>query len=137
MELGELLKNQRERRNLTLRQVENKLKSKNINYSHTSIKRLENGDHEKVPIKVLSALAEIFNLDKIELFNLAGASLDKTNDDRFFRLNKKEKVQLDEVMSSADYFFNDKNVSDEDKKKLYDSLQELYFDAKMKNKRKK
>ena len=137
MELGELLKNQRERRNLTLRQVENKLKSKNINYSHTSIKRLENGEHEKVPIKVLSALAEIFNLDKIELFNLAGASLDKTNDDRFFRLNKKKKVQLDEVMSSADYFFNDKNVSDEDKKKLYDSLQELYFDAKMKNKRKK
>lgn len=137
MELGELLKNQRERRNLTLRQVENKLKSKNINYSHTSIKRLENGEHEKVPIKVLSALAEIFNLDKIELFNLAGASLDNTNDDRVFRLNKKEKVQLDEVMSSADYFFNDKNVSDEDKKKLYDSLQELYFDAKMKNKRKK
>ncbi len=82
MELGELLKNQRERRNLTLRQVENKLKSKNINYSHTSIKRLENGEHEKVPIKVLSALAEIFNLDKIELFNLAGASLDNTNDDR-------------------------------------------------------
>ena len=137
MELGELLKNQRERRNLTLRQVENKLKSKNINYSHTSIKRLENGEHEKVPIKVLSALAEIFNLDKIELFNLAGASLDNTNDDRVFRLKKKEKVQLDEVMSSADYFFNDKNVSDEDKKKLYDSLQELYFDAKMKNKRKK
>ncbi len=137
MELGELLKNQRERRNLTLRQVENKLKSKNINYSHTSIKRLENGEHEKVPIKVLSALAEIFNLDKIELFNLAGASLDNTNDDRVFQLNKKEKVQLDEVMSSADYFFNDKNVSDEDKKKLYDSLQELYFDAKMKNKRKK
>ena len=137
MELGELLKNQRERRNLTLRQVENKLKSKNINYSHTSIKRLENGEHEKVPIKVLSALAEIFNLDKIELFNLAGASLDNTNDDRVFRLNKKEKVQLDEVMSSADYFFNDKNVSDEDKKKLYDSLQELYFDAKMKNKKKK
>ena len=124
MELGELLKNQRERRNLTLRQVENKLKSKNINYSHTSIKRLENGEHEKVPIKVLSALAEIFNLDKIELFNLAGASLDNTNDDRVFQLNKKEKVQLNEVMSSADYFFNDKNVSDEDKKKLYDSLQE-------------
>lgn len=137
MKLGELLRQKREQRNLTLRQVENKLKGKNINYSHTSIKRLENGEHEKVPIKVLSALSEIFNLDKIELFNLAGASLDKTNDDRVFRLNKKEKVQLDEVMSSADYFFNDKNVSDEDKKKLYDSLQELYFDAKMKNKRKK
>ncbi len=71
MKLGKLLKEKREQRNLTLRQVENKLKGKNINYSHTSIKRLENEEHEKVPIKVLSALAEIFNLDKIELFILA------------------------------------------------------------------
>ena len=37
MKLGELLKEKREQRNLTLRQVENKLKGKNINYSHTSI----------------------------------------------------------------------------------------------------
>ena len=66
MKLGELLKEKREQRNLTLRQVENKLKGKNINYSHTSIKRLENEEHEKVPIRVLSALAEIFNLDKID-----------------------------------------------------------------------
>lgn len=55
---------------------------------------------------------------------------------RISRLNKRERVQLDEVMNSAAYFFNDNNVSDEDKKRLYNSLQELFFDAKMKNKRK-
>ena len=56
--------------------------------------------------------------------------------DRISRLNKRERVQLDEVMNSAAYFFNDNSVSDEDKKRLYDSLQELFFDAKIKNKRK-
>ena len=55
---------------------------------------------------------------------------------RISRLNKRERVQLDEVMNSAAYFFNDNSVSDEDKKRLHDSLQELFFDAKMKNKRK-
>jgi len=42
----------------------------------------------------------------------------------------------DEVINSAAYFFNDVSVSDEDKKILHDTLQELFFDAKMKNKRK-
>lgn len=56
--------------------------------------------------------------------------------DRISRLNKRERVQLDEVMNSAAYFFNDNSISDEDKKRLHDSLQELFFDAKMKNKRK-
>lgn len=55
---------------------------------------------------------------------------------RISRLNKRERVQLDEIMNSAAYFFYDNNVSDEDKKRLHDSLQELFFDAKMKNKRK-
>jgi DNA-binding helix-turn-helix protein len=56
--------------------------------------------------------------------------------DKISRLNKRERVQLDEVMNSAAYFFNDASVSDEDKKRLHDTLQELFFDAKMKNKRK-
>ena len=106
MKLGELLRQKREQRNLTLRQVENKLKGKNINYSHTSIKRLENGEHEKVPIKVLSALSEIFNLDKIEIFNLAGASLDRVSDDRVLKLNKNEKNQYDNFMQGVNLFFN-------------------------------
>ena len=137
MKLGELLRQQREQRNLTLRQVEKKLKGKNINYSNTSIKRLENGEHEKVPIKVLSALAEIFNLDKIELFNLAGASLDKVSDDRVLQLNKNEKNQYDNFMQGANLFFNDESVSEDDKDKLMASLNSMYFKAKEMKKKKK
>ena len=106
------------------------MKGKNINYSHTSIKRLENGEHEKVPIKVLSALAEIFNLDKIEIFNLAGASLNRVSDDRVLQLNKNEKVQYDNFMQGANLFFNDETVSEDDKDKLMASLNNMYFKAK-------
>lgn len=136
MKLGELLKNEREKRGWTLRQTENKLKSKNIEYSHTSIKRLENGENEKIPIKVLSALSDFFSLNKIEVFNLAGASLN-VEDEKIERLTKREKMQLNEILNSANFYYNDKNVSEEDKKKLHDTLQEIFFDAKAKNKRKK
>ncbi|MDO5089741.1 MAG: hypothetical protein Q4D53_08140 [Leptotrichiaceae bacterium] len=136
MSLGEILKEKRESKGLSLRQVEYKLKSKNIQYSHTNIKRLEDNEFDKVPIRVLSALAELFVLDKVTLFNLAGAALDET-DERISKLNKRDRAQLEDVMSSANHFFNDESISEEDKKKLYDSLQELYFDAKSKNKRKK
>lgn len=136
MKLGELLKNEREKRGWTLRQTENKLKSKNIEYSHTSIKRLENGENEKIPIKVLSALSDFFSLNKIDIFNLAGASLN-VEDEKIEKLTKREKMQLDEILNSANFYYNDKNVSEEDKKKLHDTLQEIFFDAKAKNKRKK
>lgn len=136
MKLGELLKNEREKRGWTLRQTENKLKSKNIEYSHTSIKRLENGENEKIPIKVLSALSDFFSLNKIDVFNLAGASLN-VEDEKIERLTKRERMQLNEILNSANFYYNDKNVSEEDKKKLHDTLQEIFFDAKAKNKRKK
>lgn len=136
MNLGEILKESREKRGLSLRQIEYKLNAKGIKYSHTNIKRLEDNEFDKVPIKVLSALSDLFSLDKITLFNLAGAALDKT-DERIMNLNKKEKIQLEDVMSSANHFFNDETYDDETKEKLILSLQEIFFDAKKRNKRKK
>ena len=136
MNLGEILKESREKRGLSLRQIEYKLNAKGIKYSHTNIKRLEDNEFDKVPIKVLSALSDLISLDKITLFNLAGAALDKT-DERIMNLNKKEKIQLEDVMSSANHFFNDETYDDETKEKLILSLQEIFFDAKKRNKRKK
>ena len=59
MNLGEILKENREKRGLSLRQVEYKLNSKGIKYSHANIKRLEDNEFDKVPIKVLSALTQL------------------------------------------------------------------------------
>ena len=81
-------------------------------------------------------LCEIYNLDKIEIFNLAGANLDNEADSRISKLNKKEKRQLDDFLGEAGYFFNDESIDDEDKQKFLIALQEMFFRAKLLNKKK-
>ena len=71
------------------------------------------------------------NLDKIELFNLAGAALDKIDDDRVLQLNRREKLQREKFLEdNAVFFFNDENVSEEDKDKLMLALNNAYFRSK-------
>lgn len=117
MELGEMLKLSRERKGYSLREVESKLNEKGISYAHTNIKRIEDESNTKVPIKVLATLAEIYNIDKINVLNLAGANIE-------------EKSEFDDVIAKSALFFNNENVSEEDKKKLLEVLSEMYYEAK-------
>lgn len=108
MELGEILKINRENKGWTLRQLENKLNSKNVQYSHTSIKRLENNEHDKIPIKVLSALSDIYKLNKVELFNLAGASLEEIIDEDKKKLGvllKQKREKLNYTLENIEKIF--------------------------------
>ena len=118
MKLGATLKKNRERKELSLREVEEKLKEKGINYAHTNIKRVEDDDNTKVPIKVLSALCEIYSLDKINILNLAGANIE-------------EKSEYDDVLNKSALFFNNESISEEDKEKLFSVISEMYFEAKI------
>ncbi len=79
MNIYETLKNARESRGYTYRQVQNFLNNKGIKYDHSNIKRLEDGEKSRIPIKILNALCDIYNLDKIKMFNLAGAELNEKN----------------------------------------------------------
>jgi hypothetical protein len=117
MKLGATLKKNRERKKLSLRDVESKLKEKGINYAHTNIKRVEDDDNTKVPIKVLSALCEIYLLDKINILNLAGANIE-------------EKSEYDDVLNKSALFFNNESISEEDKEKLFAVISEMYFETK-------
>jgi transcriptional regulator with XRE-family HTH domain len=53
------------------------------------------------------------------------------------KLTTSEKRQLNEVIESASYFFNDENISEEDKEQVLLTLHELFFESKKKNKSKK
>lgn len=117
MKLGATLKKNRERKKLSLRDVESKLKEKGINYAHTNIKRVEDDNNTKVPIKVLSALCEIYLLDKINILNLAGANIE-------------EKSEYDDVLNKSALFFNNESISEEDKEKLFAVISEMYFETK-------
>lgn len=134
--LRKIIKETRLQKKIARDKISELLKIRGIKYAESSLSRYENGITESIKAEVLKGISEILGLDVIEMYKLAGL-LNENEDIKFAKLNKRERNQFNEIQKGADYFFNDKNVSDEDKKKLYDSLQELYFDAKMKNKRKK
>ena len=134
--LRKIIKETRLQKNIARDKISELLKIRGIKYAESSLSRYENGITESIKAEVLKGISEILGLDVIEMYKLAGL-LNENEDIKFAKLNKRERNQFNEIQKGEDYFFNDKNVSDEDKKKLYDSLQELYFDAKMKNKRKK
>jgi len=134
--LRKIIKETRIQKNIARDKISELLKIRGIKYAESSLSRYENGITESIKAEVLKGISDILGLDVIEMYKLAGL-LNENEDIKFAKLNKRERNQFNEIQKGADYFFNDKNVSDEDKKKLYDSLQELYFDAKMKNKRKK
>ena len=56
---------------------------------------------------------------------------------KFSKMTKRDHIQLEQVMSTAQHFFNDETVSEEDKIKLHNSLIDLFVDSKSKNKKKK
>ena len=134
--LRKIIKETRLQKNIARDKISELLKIRGIKYAESSLSRYENGITESIKAEVLKGISDILGLDVIEMYKLAGL-LNENEDIKFAKLNKRERNQFNEIQKGANYFFNDKNVSDEDKKKLYDSLQELYFDAKMKNKRKK
>lgn len=133
--LRKIIRDTRLQKNIARDKISELLKQKGIKYAESSLSRYENGITESIKAEVLKGISEILGLNLVEMYKLAGL-LNEGEDVRVAKLNRREKVQLDEVMNSAAYFFNDASVSDEDKKRLHDTLQELFFDAKMKNKRK-
>ena len=133
--LRKIIRDTRLQKNIARDKISELLKQKGIKYAESSLSRYENGITESIKAEVLKGISEILGLNLVEMYKLAGL-LNAGEEVRVAKLSRREKVQLDEVMNSAAYFFNDASVSDEDKKRLHDTLQELFFDAKMKNKRK-
>ena len=134
--LRKIIGDTRKNKNIARDKVSELLKLKGIDYSESALSRYENGITKTIKAEVIKGLSEILGLNVIEMYKLAGL-INKNNDPRIAELNKKEKIQLEDVMSSANHFFKDETYDDETKEKLLLSLQELFFDAKQKNKKKK
>ena len=52
-------------------------------------------------------------------------------------LDSRGKMQFKEIIEQSSLMFNDENVSEEDKQKVLLAIQDAFYDAKQKNKRKK
>ncbi|MGL6064219.1 MAG: helix-turn-helix domain-containing protein [Fusobacteriaceae bacterium] len=135
--LSVILKKLRESKNMTIEEL-----AKNAGIGKGTVGDIET-NRSKSTVKTLNKISKALNLT-IEEKNLLDSSfLGRTvagNSDPSssnLNLNKREKLQYDDFMSSATLMFNDESISDEDKEKLFRSLQELFFETKLLNKKKK
>ena len=122
------LKERRLELGLTLDEV-----AKKVGVSKATVSRWETGEIENMRRDRIAALAKVLKVDPNFILEI-----DFDKNDPISQLSKKEKFEYDKFMESATYFFNDENVSDEDKKKFSDALQNAFVTALMqKNKNKK
>ena len=130
-ELAITLKKLRESKNMTIKELSERAKVGN-----GTIGDIETG-RSKSSIKTLEKLSKVMLLNSEERNLLFASVIPNDVSKNLVNFTSKEKTQLEQVMSTAQHFFNDEMVSEEDKKKLSDSLLELFFDSKNKNKRTK
>lgn len=127
MELKVVLKKLRESRNLTIKQLADK--SGVGNGTIGDIERGNNGARPSTLEKLALAL-ELSKNEKEELFS-------STLPENIQKLNKRERKQYDDFLNDATLYFKDEKISEDDKKKVLDTLTELFFEAKQLRKIKK
>lgn len=78
----------------------------------------------------------VAELGKTDVLKDEIAKYNITNDERVGKLTRREKLQYKDLIEGSRFYFNDENISEEDKDKLMASLNEAYFEAKKINKEK-
>lgn len=132
--LSILVKKLRESRNLTIMQLAEK-----ASLGNGTIGDIESG-RSKGSRKSLNKIAEALDLTIEERNRLdnafMGRDITSMSDSRVENLSKRDKSQYDRTIDEASLFFNDENVSEEDKQKLLMAMNELFFMSKQINKEK-
>lgn len=133
--IGNLLKEKRNQLGYSLEDVKILLKKDfNIDLDNSNISRYENGSVKNMNAAFLRALCKVNKIDYIPIFKELGYV--DPEDDRIFSMSSKDKNQYDRTMDEAALFFNDENVSEEDKQKLLMAMNEMFFMSKKINKEK-
>lgn len=91
--------------------------------------------------KTLDILSETLKLTKKERNRLDSAFLGRhivfSDTEKTSNLSKNQRIELNDFLQDAILYFQNEKISDEDKAKLFESLQEAYFEIKLANKRRK
>lgn len=134
--LGITLKKLREKKDMTIREL-----SEKADVGYGTIGDIERGKNSTT-IPMLEKLSIGLGLSQQEREELFASFMPddiavKITDERVQALNTREKKQYNHFMEDATLYFTDNKISEEDKKKVLDTLTELFFEAKHLNKRKK
>ena len=138
-EVGNLFKSARKKENYSLEDVQYLLKNEcNIELDVSNLSRYEKGTVKNMNPKYIRALCKIYKIDFIKIFKeLDFLDENDFKDKKIDALTKQEKNHYSNFMEEATLYFTDTKISEDDKKKVLDSLTEIYFEAKQMNKRKK
>ena len=120
------LKKRRQELGLTLREV-----ATQVGVGESTVRKWETGLIENMKSDKIELLAKALKMDPLEII---GIEINEKSP--LSQLNKKEKLNYDKFMDDATYYFNDESISDEDKEKLFKSLQEVYFTVMLGKKKK-
>ena len=137
-EIGNLFKEVRKKENYSLEDIQYLLKNEsNIDLDISNISRYENGTVKNMNPKYIRAFCKIYKLDFVKIFKELNF-LDESDfkDEKIGSLTKREKNHYSNFMNEATMYFTDSKISEEDKKKVLDTLTEVYFEAKQLNKKK-
>ena len=118
IERAKKLKEAREKQGLSLQQVSDKLKKYSTSVSAATLQRYESGEISRIPIKRITALSKIYNTTPEYLLGFK---------------DKDSSISRDNLTKHNIAFFKDKDISDEDKKKMIDLMQEFYYKQKYEN----
>lgn len=131
METKDKIKKLRIDNNLSMEELCEKLNTLySLKITKSMVSRWESGQTSPNNI-YLAAYAKYFNMDLNYLAGLTDTPkpLEFINPE-LENLNKRETLQLKELFNQNVLFFNDENVSDEDKEKFFDALQDVFFEVK-------
>lgn len=129
------LKQLREKKGMTIEEL-----AKKAGIGKGTVGDIETGRNRST-VKTVNKLSVALELNEDEKNELDSAFLGK----KIIKIpnvivqdmGKGERLQLEKLLSDNSLFFNDEKISDDDKEKLFNALQEVFFTVKLLNKRKK
>ncbi len=104
---------------------------------------IERGKIKKSSLKTLEKIAKALKLDEEEREELFSVLVPKDisvkilQNPLYRELDSRGRMQFKEIIEQSSLMFNDENISEEDKQKVLMAIQGAFYDAKLKNKRKK
>lgn len=134
--LGITLKKLREKRNMTIIQL-----AQTAGVGKGTVGDIETGKN-KSTIKTLEKISKALKLDEKERSELFAEYVPKDIGAKIITpqykmLDKRGRMQLNDLLEETILMFNDEAVSENDKRKILDAITDAFYDAKQRNKRKK
>ncbi|CAI3198834.1 helix-turn-helix domain-containing protein [Clostridium neonatale] len=135
--IGDILKNNRESKNLTLKQL-----SEISGVGPSTISDIENGKAKHPRMDTLEKLANALSIPVNLFFNNTNSTeiefkVPKEYTDKYKVTSRDKKQYFEEMKKATEAFFMDDEFNEDAKKEMLDLMSELFWKAKTLNKRKK